>query len=305
MASPRPEPITTVADVSEALRLASAAAKRRRARPLPLDLHALGAILAVDELSGIAHVEVGVTLGRLDETLARAGLTLPHEPPLDRDGTVGDNLAALADAICGLEACLADGRMIRLRPGPRRAVGPDLVALATLGAPRVLVPCAVYLRTGRVGEPPWIGWFAAPTAEVALAGLRAALRRGVRPAATELRVLAGGAATVRIEVHLPAPVRAASQAIVEDELAQAGASVAEPAAWDTFVETESRWLPFGDLLRAVRKPPVRVVAFTPWGAEVQFAKSAPATPRVRGPSPAFEALLARLKAELDPKGLLP
>jgi hypothetical protein len=304
MATTTSEPLTTVADVSEALRTAFAAAKRRRARPLALDLGSLGAVLAIDEISGIAHVEVGVTLGHLEEALARAGLTLRHEPPLAPDSTVQDELAALSESICGLEACLPDGRMLRLRPGPRRAVGPDLVALATLGAPRLLQVCAVYLRTSRRGDEPWVGWFGATSAESALAGARAALRRGVRPVAMELRVLRGGAATLRVEVNQPAPVRVASQGIVEDELATAGAAPTGPADWGAFAETEARWLPFGDLARALRRPPARVVRFDPWGAEVQFGKAAPATPRVRGPSPAFEALLERLKAELDPKGLL-
>lgn len=298
------EPITTVADVAEALRTAFAAAKRRRARPLALDLGALGAVLAIDEISGIAHVEVGATLGHLEEALARAGLTLRHEPPLPPDATVHEQLAALSDSICGLEACLPDGRMLRLRPGPRRAVGPDLVALATLGAPRLLQPCAVYLRTSRRGDAPWVGWFGATSAEPVLAGAQAALRRGVRPVAMELRVLRGGAASLRVEVNQPPPVRGASQRVLEDELAAAGAAATDPADWGSFEETEVRWLPFADLARALRKPPARVVRFDPWGAEVQFAKAAPATPRVRGPSPAFEALLARLKAELDPKGLL-
>jgi len=300
----RPEPPTTVADVSEALRVASAGAKRRRARPLALDLGALDAVLGVDEISGIAHVEVGVTLGKLEQALARAGLTLRHEPPLPPEGTVGEHLAALSESVCGLEACLPDGRMMRLRPGPRRAVGPDLVALATLGAPRLLVPCAVHLRTSRRGDETWVGWFAAASPGPVLEGMRALLRRGVRPMSAELRVAKGGATTLRLEVNQPPSVRVASQTIAEDELAAAGALPAEPTSWSPFPDTEGRWLPFGDLARAVRKTPARIVRFEPWGAEVQWEKAAPATPRTEGPSASFEALLARLKDELDPKGVL-
>ena len=297
--------LTTVADVAEALREATEAAKKHRARPLPLDLQALGTILSVDEISGIAHVEVGVTIGQLEHALARAGLVLRHEPPLDDNETVGQCLAELSDSICGLETLLPDGRVVRLRPGPRRAVGPDLVALATLDAPRLLVTVAVYLRASRRGDEPWVGWFAAEAAVPALAGVRAFLRRGVRPIATELRVAPGGATVTRVEVNLPPPVRTASAAIIEEEMTRAGAVAAEAASWEPFVDLESRWLPFADLARAVRRPPVRVVRCEPWGAVVQFAKNPPATPRVRGPSATFEALLDRLKAELDPKGVLP
>jgi FAD/FMN-containing dehydrogenase len=304
MATTTSPELTTIPDVADALREAHVAAKRRRARPLPLDLGALSAILAIDEISGIAHVEVGVTIGKLEGALARAGMTLRHEPPLPAEARIGDQLQALSGSICGLEACLPDGRMLRLRPGPRRAVGPDLVALATLGAPRLLVPCAVYLRTSRRGDEPWIGWFGAPSVEPVLAAARQALRRGVRPVAMELRVQRGGAAILRVEVNQPAPVRVASATILEDELARAGAAAVEAPDWGDFAETESRWLPFADLGRALKKAPARALAFTPWGAEVHWAKAAPASPRVRPASPAFEALLERLKAEIDPKGLL-
>lgn len=296
--------LTTIPDVADALREAHLAAKRRRARPLSMDLGALSAILAIDEISGIAHVEVGVTVGKLEEALARAGMTLRHEPPLPVDARIGDVLPALSAAICGLEACLPDGRMLRMRPGPRRAVGPDLVALATLGTPRLLLPCAVYLRTSRSGDEPWVGWFGAPSVEPVLASARAALRRGLRPVAMELRVVRGGTATMRVEVNQPAPVRVASRTIVEDEVARAGAAAVEAPDWPDFTEVESRWLPFADLGRALDKAPARALAFSPWGAEVHWAKAAPRTPRVRAASPAFEALLERLKAELDPKGLL-
>lgn len=298
------EPLATVADVAEALRAASGAAKKRRARPLPLDLGALRAILGVDEISGIVHVEVGVTIGQLEEALARAGLTLRHEPPLPPDDTIGEHLPALSDAVCGLEACLPDGRMMRLRPAPRRAVGPDLVALATLGAPRLLVPCAVYLRTSRRGDEPWVGWFGAAAPDALLVGARAFLRRGVRPVAMEMRVAKGGPTALRVEVNQPAAVRVASQRLVEDELAAAGALPAEDVRWEPFAEVESRWLAFGDLSRALGRTEARLVRFDPWGAEVQWTKVPSKAPRGKGPSPALEALLDRLKAELDPKGML-
>ena len=84
--------------------------------------------ITIDALSLIADVAGELTLG-----FAPAGA------PLERtvatwlaDGAPGARDPWLDPAdhlVAGLDARLRDGTALRIRPGPRRAVGPDLVAL--------------------------------------------------------------------------------------------------------------------------------------------------------------------------------
>lgn len=100
--------------------------------------------LEIDRASLIARVPGAVTIAQLEEALAREGLTLGvdvSDPSLAiaewlARGAPGapSSFADPADhLVAGLEASLAGGRRLEIRPGPRRAVGPDLVALV-LGA---------------------------------------------------------------------------------------------------------------------------------------------------------------------------
>jgi len=101
--------------------------------------------VAIDRTSLLAEVDADVTLGELEDALALDGLTLAVEGAggygrLDRE-RVGAWLAGGAAGapdpwsdpvdhlVAGLDALLPDGRALAIRPAPRRAVGPDLVAL--------------------------------------------------------------------------------------------------------------------------------------------------------------------------------
>ncbi len=97
-------------------------------------------MIAVDRTSLLVEVDAAVSLGECEDALGAGGLTL-GVAPLDRAATVGDWLARGAEGapdpwsdpadhlVAGIEATLADGRRLSIRPAPRRAVGPDLIAL--------------------------------------------------------------------------------------------------------------------------------------------------------------------------------
>jgi alkyldihydroxyacetonephosphate synthase len=94
----------------------------------------------VDPKSLLARVGGATRVADLERRLEDEGLTL--DVPFEAAGeTVGDWLARGAPGardrwldpvdqlLAGLEASLVDGRVLRMRPAPRRAVGPDLSAL--------------------------------------------------------------------------------------------------------------------------------------------------------------------------------
>lgn len=109
-------------------------------------------VIAIDAASLLVGVPASRTLDALETALAARGFTLgvaldeagPHDATTGAAGsiTIGDWLARGAPGaasvfsdpadhlVAGLEATLPDGTKLEVRPTPRRAVGPDLMALA-------------------------------------------------------------------------------------------------------------------------------------------------------------------------------
>jgi alkyldihydroxyacetonephosphate synthase len=94
----------------------------------------------IDATSLLARAAGTTEVAALEQRLGAVGLTL--DARFDEPGvTVGEWLARGAagtrdrwldpvdQLVAGLDATLADGRTLRIRPAPRRAVGPDLSAL--------------------------------------------------------------------------------------------------------------------------------------------------------------------------------
>jgi len=108
-----------------------------------LDLSRMDRIGPVDPESQTVDVQAGVRGDRLEEELARSNLTTGHYPQSIAISTVGGWIAAssagqastgfgaIEDVLLGLTAVLPDGEILRLRPVPRSAAGPDLKRLLT------------------------------------------------------------------------------------------------------------------------------------------------------------------------------
>src|SRR5690242_10726176 len=106
-----------------------------------LDLSRMDRIGPVDPESQTVEVQAGVRGDRLEEELATSGLTTGHYPQSIAISTVGGWIAAssagqasagfgaIEDVLLGLTAVLPDGEILRLRPVPRSAAGPDLKRL--------------------------------------------------------------------------------------------------------------------------------------------------------------------------------
>ena len=108
------------------------------AQAVVLDLSRMDRIGEVDAISHTVEVQAGVRGDRLEEELATHGLTTGHYPQSVAISTVGGWIAAssagqastgfgaIEDLLLGLIAVLPDGAILRLRPVPRSAAGPDL-----------------------------------------------------------------------------------------------------------------------------------------------------------------------------------
>jgi alkyldihydroxyacetonephosphate synthase len=108
------------------------------AQAIVLDLSRMDRIGPVDRDSQTVEVQAGVRGDRLEEELAASDLTTGHYPQSVAISTVGGWIAAssagqastgfgaIEDVLLGLTAVLPDGEILRLRPVPRSAAGPDL-----------------------------------------------------------------------------------------------------------------------------------------------------------------------------------
>jgi alkyldihydroxyacetonephosphate synthase len=103
-----------------------------------LDLSRMDRIGPVDPVSRTVDVQAGVRGDGLEEELAGHGLTTGHYPQSIALSTVGGWIAAssagqasagfgaIEDVLLGLTAVLPQGEILRCRPVPRSAAGPDL-----------------------------------------------------------------------------------------------------------------------------------------------------------------------------------
>lgn len=163
-----------------------------------LDTKRLRAILGLDEVSGIVTVQPGVIGQTLEEWLAARSRTLGHFPSSITVSSVGGFAAArsagqastrygpFAMMVCGLEAVLPDGTILRRAPQPASAAGPDLAGLL-LGAEGTLgVITELSLRVHPAPEAMVFRGFMVPSFGAGLAALRTVLQRGLRPAVVRL-----------------------------------------------------------------------------------------------------------------------
>jgi alkyldihydroxyacetonephosphate synthase len=98
-------------------------------------------LIAIDPTSLLVGTPASCTLDGVETALAARGFTLGVALAGRSSASIGDWLAAGAPGapsmfadpadhvVAGLLATLPNGKELEIRPGPRRAVGPDLTAL--------------------------------------------------------------------------------------------------------------------------------------------------------------------------------
>lgn len=109
-----------------------------RAGAVVLDLSRMNQVTGLDLVSRAVHVQAGVRGDQLEDALAAHALTVGHYPQSAAISTVGGWIAAssagqasagfgaIEDVLLGLTAVLPRGEILRCRPVPRSAAGPDL-----------------------------------------------------------------------------------------------------------------------------------------------------------------------------------
>ena len=164
-----------------------------------LDTTAMQGIVSVDAVSGIVEVLPGTFGPDLENTLrAEHRLTVGHWPQSMDISTVGGWVACrgagqystrygkIDHLVAGLEAVLADGRILRSGPSPAGSNGPDLTQLLLGSEGTLAVISRVWLRARPAPATEHRAAYAVRSFAEGIELCRAILRRGATPAVLRL-----------------------------------------------------------------------------------------------------------------------
>ena len=158
-----------------------------------VDMRRLDKLLDLNETALQATVQAGMYGHHFEAALDERGYTMGHWPQSVSLSTVGGWVATRAagqfssrygsieDMLLGLEAVLADGRIVRIKPTPRRAAGPDLrhIFLGAEGTAGIVTELT--LKVMPTPESRKMLSFAFPDFDAGLDALRHIVRAGWRP----------------------------------------------------------------------------------------------------------------------------
>lgn len=163
------------------------------AETIVVDLRRLDQLLELNETALQARVQAGMFGHRFEEALQARGYTMAHWPQSVSLSTVGGWVATRAagqfstrygsieDMLLGLEVVLADGRVVRIKPTPRRSAGPDLrhLFLGAEGTAGIITEITVKVLP--LPESRKLLAFALPDFDAGLEAIRHIVRAGWRP----------------------------------------------------------------------------------------------------------------------------
>ena len=164
-----------------------------------LSLAKMNAILEIAPLDELAVAEAGVINADLDRAVRVHGLMYAPDPASFEMSTIGGNLATNAgglrcvkygvtrDSVLGLEAVLADGRVIRTgRRTVKGVVGYDLTGLLVGSEGTLAVITSATLRLRQATGTPATVAASFPSPRAAAEAVFAIVRSGIRPSLLEL-----------------------------------------------------------------------------------------------------------------------
>ncbi len=164
-----------------------------------LDASAMNKILKIDYENMCATCECGVPLDTLEQLLQAKGFTTGHSPQSLPVAQMGGLVATrsigqfstyyggIEDMLCGLEAVMPDGRMVRIRNVPRRSAGPDLrhLFMGSEGALGFIIEVTVKIFTYYPNDF-WKGGYIVPSMEAGIATIQRIMAAGYRPSVVRL-----------------------------------------------------------------------------------------------------------------------
>jgi len=163
-----------------------------------LDVKRMDRVLEIDEVNGTVTAQAGIIGQNLEWELNQRGLTLAHIPQsaycsglggflsTRAAGVLSTRYGKISDMLLGMELVLPQGQVIRFRPVPESAAGPDLKRLF-LGAEGTMgVITEATLTVHSLPECRRFRGIAFPDMATGLEGARQIMRRGLRPAAMRL-----------------------------------------------------------------------------------------------------------------------
>jgi alkyldihydroxyacetonephosphate synthase len=163
------------------------------AETIVVDLRQLNQLLEINETALQARVQAGMYGHRFEEALQAQGYTMGHWPQSVSLSTVGGWVATRAagqfstrygsieDMLLGLEVVLADGRVVRIKPTPRRSAGPDLRHLFLGSEGTAGIVTEITVKVMPLPESRKLLTFALPDFDAGLEALRHIVRAGWRP----------------------------------------------------------------------------------------------------------------------------
>ncbi len=168
------------------------------AHELIIDLKRLNRIVEFNETDGVVTVQAGMNGAQFEAALNARGFTCGHFPQSLHMSTVGGWAACrgagqnssrygkIEDMVLGMVAVLPNGRLLRVRPVARRAVGPSLkdLLIGSEGAFGILAELS--LRVWKQPESRHGIVLAFPSMRAALDALRTVMQRELRPAIVRL-----------------------------------------------------------------------------------------------------------------------
>ena len=164
-----------------------------------LDCAGINSLIKLDEVNMMATAGCGMPLSQLEKLANEKGLTTGHCPQSQPIAHLGGLVATrsigqfstyyggIEDLVCGLEAVLPNGEVVRIRNVPRRAAGPDLrhMFIGSEGALAVITEVTLKLFT-YYPDSFWKGAFVVKSFEEGIDTIREIITKGYRPSVVRL-----------------------------------------------------------------------------------------------------------------------
>ena len=158
-----------------------------------IDMRRMNRIVALNLADNLVTVEAGMNGGAFEQALNARGLTAGHHPQSLEISTVGgwaacrgggqesSRFGKIEDIVVGLKAVLPDGRLLEVRPLPKRATGPSVLDLIVGSEGALAIITELTLRIWQLPAAEEAMVFALPSRGAALGVARKIMQAGLHP----------------------------------------------------------------------------------------------------------------------------